>query len=218
MSMNDCVGDGVSGGTRPPHPYPGLWSWVVLVMGLFKSILGLRSRPLPPPEERRRSRWRDLGVVVVVCPSEVVLSQVNPWTGGFMGTRMVSWDMVYWSGDVPPEEEYVSFLKKLKDRGAGLGVDYAAADSSFRLKYPALAEFMLSLTSPDGAGRQVSTLLIFAEDGDFKGLLNERQEGLQLWASSDSLDGLLETLEALLEAPETPWRVAGKRAGRDRRG
>lgn len=59
----------------------------------------------------------------------------------------------------------------------------------------------------DGKPRQVCTLLIFADEGMWKGCLSERDHGLVLWATGDSVPDMLVNLEERLNADTVDWRV-----------
>jgi hypothetical protein len=117
---------------------------------------------------------------------------------------------VSWLWDSVPyrvkEDFVVTFLRKLKAsdiRGPG-GV--MAEDPQWAKDYPALHEWMTALRGPDGKPRQVCTLTVFAAEGAWKAFLNERDAGMYLAATGDSVAAVLAILEGLLVAPETPWR------------
>lgn len=105
------------------------------------------------------------------------------------------------------------FLKQVK---SALKLDpnakFAARDEEFEKDHPAITEFMTLRKGDDGKVRKTASLLVFCEDGLWKCCLSEREEELTLWASSDTLAGLLEALEATLQAPAPQWRTSsGKR-------
>lgn len=72
---------------------------------------------------------------------------------------------------------------------------------------PGVFEMLTSRRYPDGSIRLPSTLLVFCEDGMFKGCLNDRDNQLTAWASSESFSGLLEALERGLSSDSLQWRT-----------
>jgi hypothetical protein len=110
------------------------------------------------------------------------------------------------------KEVCMSFFKKppvvagQKDGGAD------PSDDKFKKNYPTLFEYMASSSWPDGEVRKRSSLVIFAEDGMFKGCLGERDLNMQLWGASTTLLGVLEALEGRLTEDRPEWRAAKKKA------
>jgi len=82
----------------------------------------------------------------------------------------------------------------------------AAHDAVLSDSYPAVHEFMTSVEGPEGKARQTSTLMVFVEPPLWKICLNERDAGLSLWASGETLDQALQNLEERLTAPVVEWR------------
>jgi len=72
--------------------------------------------------------------------------------------------------------------------------------------HPALWEYLTLDSYEDGAPREVSMLLLFAEDGRFKAALQDRQEGRSLWSTAESIEGALMSLEAMLQSGMGEWR------------
>lgn len=100
----------------------------------------------------------------------------------------------------------MSFLRKVTPdaRREMLSVPYP--DSVFAESYPALYEYM-TVTSHEGMPRIPASLTVFLGQGQLRGVLNDRDQGLALWACSETLLGLLEEVDALLQSPSPPWRV-----------
>lgn len=105
------------------------------------------------------------------------------------------------------EDMVVKYLKRGTEGKKDVNRVVAAADPEFAEKWPAISEYMTSLKYEDGKKRQPSTLTVFAEDSQFKLVLNERDSGQMLWASSDGFLSCLDALEGLLEGDEPPWRA-----------
>lgn len=81
-------------------------------------------------------------------------------------------------------------------------------------KAPTLLAMLQDTKYDDGSARQTSTLLIFVEAGMVKGCLNDREIGQTLWATGDSLEGLLTGLEARLAKGTGEWRPGGQGKGK----
>ena len=79
-------------------------------------------------------------------------------------------------------------------------------DENFRSRWPVLLEYLESVRYADGSPRDTSTLTLFVDAGTLKASLNDRQEGRSLWAASDTLSGLLDTIESMLCGESVPWR------------
>lgn len=104
--------------------------------------------------------------------------------------------------------------RNLSDLLAGKSLDPkapAATDEALDEKCPLLHLLMTSQTDDKGKKRKVCSLSIFAADGAWKASLNERDKGLVLWASADTLGSLPEALEALLNETPIPWRANARR-------
>lgn len=72
--------------------------------------------------------------------------------------------------------------------------------------FPALREFLTARKGEDGKERTPSPLSLFFDAGVFKGLLKEVDEGLMLWMSAGSYQGVLEGLEGQLTSEAPDWR------------
>jgi hypothetical protein len=75
---------------------------------------------------------------------------------------------------------------------------------------PLLFEYLSHRQFEDGSMRETSTLMVFASEGLWKGCLNDRQEGRALWASAETIGGLLEALERCLDHTHPDWRPVKK--------
>jgi hypothetical protein len=83
-------------------------------------------------------------------------------------------------------------------------------DKDFQKECPTLYAYVAAPTWPDGSARELSTVIVFVEDGRIKGCLSDKDTGMTLWASSGTLAGLWEALEARLTGDEVDWRPARK--------
>jgi len=93
-----------------------------------------------------------------------------------------------------------------------------AHDAAMEKVTPVLHAFMCEVEE-DGKPRSPSSLVIFTEEGSFKACLTEKDAGLQLWRSADSLQKVLLALEKALAGGNADWRkkfVPGGKDGRSR--
>jgi len=101
-----------------------------------------------------------------------------------------------------------SYVQKALQSKAPQGKGSLASDSALAATCPALHEFLTLSVLPDGTTRTPSTLCFFSDGGLWKAVLNEKDLGLCLWATGESLPQLWEELEARLTAPVVDWRAA----------
>lgn len=100
----------------------------------------------------------------------------------------------------------MSFLERaarVKEQAQAVMMD---ADDKVAKACPALWEYLTATAWPEGGERETATVLIFVEDGTFKGCLNDRANSRSGWASADSFTGLLDALEGKLQTSEMDWR------------
>jgi len=152
------------------------------------------------------------------------------------GYQTDSWDICYlvfvrsWSGSVlctthfvrewwdamsnPKKQEVMrTYVEKALGAKASPGKGAAASDSALAATCPALHEFLTLSQLPDGTARTPSTLSLFSDGGLWKAALNEKDSGLVLWATGESLAQLWDELEARLTAPVVDWRPSKPYAG-----
>lgn len=94
-----------------------------------------------------------------------------------------------------------------------------ASDPAFEKAHPTLHAFMTAVEE-DGKPRSPSSLVVFTEDGQWKGCLSERDAGLQLWRTGETLQKLLSGLEKALASGNADWRrrYAPEGKGKARKG
>jgi hypothetical protein len=108
------------------------------------------------------------------------------------------------------KEDYVlSWIKQIRRPDMGQPGGVLAADSEWLRDFPALHDYLTLGTDSSGAPRRVSTLTLFAEHGSWKVFLNERDVGASICATGDTVNAVLSSLEAMLEADNCPWRFSG---------
>jgi len=96
--------------------------------------------------------------------------------------------------------------RKMDRKVQGLGAT-PVDPCELALQVPTLYDYLGQTAWPDGTVRQTSSLLLFQQDGMFKGMLKDTECGLCLWIAGKSLTGLLASLEAALNDPNAEWRV-----------
>lgn len=109
-------------------------------------------------------------------------------------------------------ERHTSYVQKALGAASPSGKGAAASDADLAASCPALHEFLTLCQLPDGSARTPATLLVFSEGGLWKACLNERDAGLNLWATAESLQSLWCELEARLTAPVVDWRPSKRPA------
>lgn len=114
-------------------------------------------------------------------------------------------------------EEVMSFLERVAKTQRGKPEAKETADPWMEEQCQAVMEYMTAREWPDGEERETSTLLLFVEDGVFKACLNDRENERGLWATSETLRGSIEALEARLRGGKADWR-AWSGSSRNKRG
>jgi hypothetical protein len=74
-------------------------------------------------------------------------------------------------------------------------------------KLPAITEYLTLDAYDGGVKRKLSTLSLWYEEGKVKGSLNDKEEQRSLYASADSLETVLEALEAMIVEDRADWRA-----------
>lgn len=151
---------------------------------------------------------------------ESMRGEVRAWTGS-VWTEIVlrrtgsrAWSMLcvlptafYSSLDETYRKEMLmSFLDSVNSCAPQDGPGRPVLDPKFFKDYPALFEFLTAYAYPDGQVRTPSCFTVFAEDGAFKIVLNERDRNLSLWGTGQSFQDALKTLEERLKSDRPDWR------------
>lgn len=164
----------------------------------------------PAPQARVVYDDRVCGVFVLgweVSFGELTyLTFVSSFTGNVLCTA--TYVREWWEGLTPMAkhaQEKSLVEKALAARGPTSAASHAH-DADLAASAPTLHEFLTLSSLPDGRSRSVSTLLVFTDGGLWKAVLNERDAELALWATAESLQGVLAELEARLTAPCVDWR------------
>lgn len=128
-----------------------------------------------------------VGVPLAVAAVEEYVPQSLPWLDAWWGA--------------------VESLMRRPDRPSdAMPVGTSANADGLRHGYPLLADHLTATQYEDGGPREVSTLLVFSQDGLWKCCLRDRQEGRCLWAAAPKWSDLFDVLEAALGDPMAVWR------------
>jgi hypothetical protein len=138
--------------------------------------------------------------------------------GGFADDG-VFWPIELWKdlSYAQKEEIVVSWIKQIRRPDQAAPAGSVATDPVWLHELPALHDYMVCSTNPDGSARRTASLTVFAEHGSFKLWLNDRDSGASLCVSGDTVAGALSSLEAVLEAENPPWRFSDRGRGENGR-
>ena len=149
------------------------------------------------------------GFRVFVTRRSVVEVERTPWGE----VRVVTWCPVEWSscGDWPQiwaELQLRSPMKK-RDKNAESKPGRAASDEELRASHPELYDYLTCLyfDGDTSQPRATSTLLVFCQDGVWKGCLRDRAEGVCAWVAAPSFQCLLDVLDKELAGGTAVWRL-----------
>lgn len=115
---------------------------------------------------------------------------------------------------LPTEDEVSRFLKQALQKAAKSAKAGKEGNAAVFPAHPALGEFV-TIEQVDGKARQTATLNVFYAQGTLRAFLNDRESGLSLCVSADTMAGLLDGLEATLTSDDPGWRpINGSRPAR----
>lgn len=104
--------------------------------------------------------------------------------------------------------EYAKMIKPIRPVGPENGPGSAETDGFLVSRNPRLLEFLTMTRWPhDGSRRETGSLMVFVENGRWKGTLKDRDGGHVVFLTGDTFLGLLEAFETGLEAEDLGWRV-----------
>lgn len=106
-----------------------------------------------------------------------------------------------------------SFLGRAKAAKAAKGKAASVSDPDFCGLYPAIGEYLYATVDEEKKPRQTATLMIFADGGSLKMLLNDRASQQSMWAQGATFDEALADLERRIVDDTSAWRdnQTGKR-------
>jgi len=94
-----------------------------------------------------------------------------------------------------------------------VGREFAASDPTMQLLYPAIADY-LTRRLVDGKIIDTATLLLFAEEGQFKLCLSDRDGGVVVFRAGKTVEEALGSLESCLIDGSADWREKRPQKGR----
>lgn len=97
-------------------------------------------------------------------------------------------------------------LKKPSAATSGGLLDVLPLGPGLLSPYPCVWEFLVTPTYDDGSRRQLPTLMFFLHDGRLTAALNDRDNNRTAFVSGCEPNGLLDALEAGLDADSLVWR------------
>jgi hypothetical protein len=86
------------------------------------------------------------------------------------------------------------------------GATTAASYGEWEKKAPFLAAFLCDLLWDDGTSREPGSLVLFTQDGVWKGCLSDREAGLSAFVSCPTPGALMDALEKGLREDRLDWR------------
>jgi hypothetical protein len=108
--------------------------------------------------------------------------------------------------DAKDEREWImGLISSALGAAAGAASGEKAADKELLKVCPTLHAFMCDVEE-DGKARSPSSLVVFTEDGQWKGCLTEKDANLKLWRSGESFQKLLQAFEKALASGNADWR------------
>lgn len=79
--------------------------------------------------------------------------------------------------------------------------------TAFQKRYPALTEHLTVDKWDDGKARETTTLSFFVDAGTLKCCVNDRARAMTAFVSGDSLEAILDDVEAGLVNDDLDWRI-----------
>lgn len=165
------------------------------------------------PWGRRKTWWWADGIRFVEYSGVV-----HGWRLGWSGIpyRYSSWPSVLLRCSDPKavlEDWAMSLLKKGDKKPPGGGETTHFEDDSFGQQYPLLwAFFSQTEWGPDDP-RETGSMLLFRQDGMYKVMLRDPNDGTCLWVAARTLSGVFDAGEASLGDPGADWRMDRRKPG-----
>jgi hypothetical protein len=126
--------------------------------------------------------------------------------------RVVHWFKKVYIFDGDPDLELLKWSatmlqRKRSSAGAAADAPLSTSDPQFAANYPLLWDHLTQTEWEDGSRRELSTLLVFPQDGLLKCLFRDVDSGLCCWLATKQLSTLWELVECALGDQATDWRV-----------
>jgi len=168
---------------------------------------------------QRRSFWQDtlkLDIATVyvqysygmLCPTVILPGRGRRYPAAVPAAMFIGPDAL------DQREWEMGLISQALGATASGAANAVASDPAMEKQFPTLHAFMTAIEE-DGRPRSPSSLVVFTEDGQWKGCLSEKDIGLQLWRTGDTLQKLLGSIEKALASGQADWR---KKYSPDQRG
>lgn len=99
-------------------------------------------------------------------------------------------------------------MKKPTNVGPGAAGAKPGNELWVTTEYPGLWEALTEDKWDDGTKRERTTLLVLVEGDRWKGMVNDKALQRCAWATGDTLEDLLATIEAGIQGDLLDWRVS----------
>lgn len=150
--------------------------------------------------------WGRVEVTAHPCPDGWWMRCSRHKTGRLLAMEFWPLQFVQDGGRADKIQRVRNMIQRFSGSPGGGGPCDRVVDTAFREAYPVLSEYLVAQTFPDGAPRKGATITVFAAEDGLKGCLNERDQGLMLWVTCDTFNGLWQALEDQLCSERVPWR------------
>lgn len=97
-------------------------------------------------------------------------------------------------------------IKKPDSPAPDGGVSRSTREGDDWVLYPTLMEYLTEDRYEDGSSRRTSTVTLFAQDGQVKGCVNDRDNDCSAFFSAASIESLLAVIESKLKESSADWR------------
>lgn len=80
-------------------------------------------------------------------------------------------------------------------------------DQGFEESYPTLYSYLCDASYESGEPRKTATITMFCDAGYLKACVNDRDNDRSAFVTSETMEGLLDSLEACLSDAKTVWKL-----------
>lgn len=118
-----------------------------------------------------------------------------------------------WRAAARPSHRRVRSVRKPSKPDNGAGSQMARVEATlFSTEFSTLTEWLVENVWEDGTTRETSTLLVFMEEGRWKGCLHDRDGHRSVFLTAGSPEDLFKALDEGLREDSLDWRAKAPRA------